>query len=256
MLGKATNTHLQTQAQLIEPMWVPMAATLCSSNASPKIPDMSPAKPNCSAAARIESTSTSAESSDEAQGECAKVEFPKDTTTLMVRNLPRGLGVPSLLRLFRQEDSFDFLHVPYNTRLKSTNCVAFINFVSPEAAVKFHKEWDGRYITETCKKAIVVSVADKQGMQASLDNLRQRNSVPLDKPEFVPAIFAGTKRVEHNAVLALITSSPSAPSVSKAGDLLAMGGAITASSPSSPVPTTPNCLSLKPELGAGGTCVA
>lgn len=151
--------------------------------------------------------------------------LPPHVTTLMLRNLPRGFNVTCLLHIWVPDGSFDFLHVPCNTRLKGTNCVAFINFTSNAAAQAFYRRWNGRALLDSSPKKMQITCADVQGLEASLANLKSRKPVPITMKDFEPAIFDGTKRLNYAKVMSGISidgcsdistssgnASPTAPS--------------------------------------------
>lgn len=67
-------------------------------------------------------------------------------TTVMIRNLPRWVTRPDLVRELDDrgfQDAYHFVHVPVNITTKEGNGFAFVNFASPTEAARFSGQWRG-----------------------------------------------------------------------------------------------------------------
>lgn len=122
-------------------------------------------------------------------------------TSLFLRNLPVALTRSNLMSVLQSQGlatSVDFLYAPVNIKIMQNCGYAFVNFVSPEAAVEcmekmqgFH-DWgvEGRSFCE------VSWCVDYQGFQSHVE--RYRNSAIMHESvneEFKPAIFKDGSRI-------------------------------------------------------------
>lgn len=98
-------------------------------------------------------------------------------TTLMVRNVPALYTQELLIQEWPQDGSWDFLYLPRsNSGAGRFNLTyAFINFVSEAYAVEFKARWHKKRLAcFSSKKALNMSFAEVQGLEANLDQLQRK----------------------------------------------------------------------------------
>ncbi|CAE8634159.1 unnamed protein product, partial [Polarella glacialis] len=95
-------------------------------------------------------------------------------TTLQVKPIPQFYNQASLARVFENEGTYNFLHIPYCERQRRPTSYAFINFVSPEHAREFRLKWHRSYIPWS-QLPLTVNIARVQGVEANFANYRARS---------------------------------------------------------------------------------
>lgn len=128
---------------------------------------------------------------------------PQNPTTVIVRNLPTGCLLTTVLKALDDEGYagfYDFVHVPVELTTKSSMGYGLVNFVDHASAVQFLQEFQG-----FSKWALPDYVANKectvewnitQGLQGHVE--RYRNSRLMHwsvAPEFRPALFSNGMQI-------------------------------------------------------------
>lgn len=129
-------------------------------------------------------------------------ELPPGVTTLMVRNIPSRFNVVTLLHEWHDEESFDFLLLPYSIQKQRCCGFAFINFVSPGAALDFQARRHGTYLRPRQGKHLDVASAVVQGYDMNTLQLR-RSSRLTARPvlELLPILVRNQVRLTPEEVL-------------------------------------------------------
>jgi hypothetical protein len=133
---------------------------------------------------------------NEVEGECAQ-------TALMLKNLPEYLMRSALFELLRAEGfalDIDFLYVPVDLKFMNNYGFAFVNLVTPEAAMRFTNHMRG-FCDWGVHSDNVLEIANKTGYEGSgLDAYveRYRNSRLMHgkvNDEYKPALFKNGARI-------------------------------------------------------------
>lgn len=105
----------------------------------------------------------------------SKTQMHVPPTTMMLLSIPIRYTQQELIQEIEAlgfADSFDFFYAPYNFSTKSNVGYAFVNFVSPEWAMRCQKDIDGyvfkKHQPKTRQKVTHVEVAHLQGFAANL----------------------------------------------------------------------------------------
>lgn len=122
-------------------------------------------------------------------------------TTVMLRNMPNNYSRAMLLELLDSEGfsgQYDFLYLPIDFQTKACLGYAFINLVSPAAAMRFWRTFDGytRWAIPSRKQSGVSWSGHQQGLDAHVD--RYRNSPVMSDAipdEYKPVLFTDGIRV-------------------------------------------------------------
>lgn len=125
--------------------------------------------------------------------------LPPGATTLVVRNIPAVYTKETLLREWLPDDTIDFLHLPCDIpKRKSLGC-AFVNFVSPEAALCFQRRMHGSYTNRGKAKHMDVAAAEVQGLEATLAFVTHKRR-PWTA-DLLPAMFEKQVRLSPEEVM-------------------------------------------------------
>lgn len=125
----------------------------------------------------------------------------EDRTTLMFRNLPGEFTRDMFTDLLNREGFsglYDFVYVPIDFRSRAGFGYAFVNMISPEAALHFmnHFEGFGRWCMESTKTAEITWSSPTQGLEAHVERYRSSPVMHDAVPDhFKPAMFRGNVRV-------------------------------------------------------------
>lgn len=128
-----------------------------------------------------------------------------EVTTLVLRNIPARYTVETLLPEWEDETDIDFIHLPYNIHKQRCCGLAFVNFVTPEAALDFQARKHRTYLRHGCAKHLDVAAAEVQGLTANLMNFRGGRKIHRAPfVELLPAIFRGAERLSTDDVQELL----------------------------------------------------
>eukprot|EP00927_Polykrikos_kofoidii_P076838 TRINITY_DN73865_c0_g1_i1.p1 TRINITY_DN73865_c0_g1~~TRINITY_DN73865_c0_g1_i1.p1 ORF type:complete len:235 (-),score=25.16 TRINITY_DN73865_c0_g1_i1:229-864(-) len=96
--------------------------------------------------------------------------FTPDTTTVIVHNLPIRLRKQCVLLEMWPVDvhKYDFVYVPFNPRRRRASGYVFMNFVTPEAAMKFRDAFHGKILDDYKMHPLAVGRAECQGFCAAI----------------------------------------------------------------------------------------
>jgi hypothetical protein len=112
-------------------------------------------------------------------------------TTFMVRNIPNKYTQMALLEELQEfRGLFDFLYVPINSRRGCNIGYAFVNFVSTEAALSFHRVFKSRqWLKAKAPKLSKLAFARLQGREALIAHFQNTLVASHVKPECRPLLF-------------------------------------------------------------------
>lgn len=150
-----------------------------------------------------------ASSDDESTESCAQQRVQswadeseaEDRTTLMFRNLPAEFTRDMFTDLLNREGFsglYDFVYVPIDFRSRAGFGYAFVNMISPVAALHFmhHFEGFGNWSMESTKTAEITWSSPTQGLEAHVERYRSSPVMHDAVPDhFKPAMFRGHMRV-------------------------------------------------------------
>jgi hypothetical protein len=112
-------------------------------------------------------------------------------TTLCIRNLPPHCSRSDLVDLWPAKGSWNLLYLPWIPKRRIVRYV-FINFINNEAAVHFCETWHGQVLSDKgCCKGLHIVVANIQGYESNLWNMRQGKSCCIKNASYMP-ILIGT----------------------------------------------------------------
>lgn len=128
-----------------------------------------------------------------------------DTLTLQIRNIPARYSQEQLLQEWPPDGSYNMLYMPSTRKLGMSRGYAFLNFVSPDHALAFQRQWHGRRLSDHGRnKHLDVSAAARQGLAETLQGIppagedwrtwRQNGSS-------FPFIFSGSQAMDIDIVL-------------------------------------------------------
>jgi len=123
-------------------------------------------------------------------------EFPvENPTTMIVRNIPRGLGRNQLEKQLEETGfpcglAYNFLYLPHSVHNRRNLGYAFINFLTSELASDFTKKWDKQKAKDSRPKSrpLKVSVSEMQGKDANLNLVLRNKAYKLTGPELQPIV--------------------------------------------------------------------
>lgn len=117
--------------------------------------------------------------------------LPLGATTLVVRNVPGRYTKEMLLEEWPAEPLLNLLHLPINKQEQRRSGYAFVNFVSPEAALHFQAKVHGSYPLRSPGKYFDVRSAKVQGFEATL------MQITIERLSYaeLPAVFFGKERL-------------------------------------------------------------
>lgn len=124
-------------------------------------------------------------------------EWSADVTTVMIRQLPRQFTQMMLFEELTKRGFghlFDFLYLPFDTKKGSNVGYGFVNFLLPQHAELFRREFDGTYMDEfMCQrdKLIHVHPASMQGYEANHEYFRQTKTLQKQDPRYSPIFLPG-----------------------------------------------------------------
>lgn len=124
--------------------------------------------------------------------------LPPGTTTLVVRNISCRNSKEHLMKEWPPDGSYDLLFLPMTFEGRSSGC-AFINFVSPKAALDFQLRAHGTYPQHAKRpnpSYFDIRAAKVQGFHATLARLK-----PSRSPNQLVAIFKGKEQLSPEQVL-------------------------------------------------------
>jgi len=128
-------------------------------------------------------------------------------TTVMMRNLPNRYDISSLLALLAEhgyEDRCDFLYIPVDFRSTSNMGYCFLNFVNPEDAQNFKREFQGfgKWKYNSDKKCDVKWSTPYQGLAAHIHRYRSSPVMHESVPDsYKPLLLSGGESVRFPAPL-------------------------------------------------------
>jgi hypothetical protein len=118
--------------------------------------------------------------------------------TIMMRNLPKGYTREQLKQVLDLEgyfSKFDFLYVPYDFKTLTILGYAFINFISPDDAQRFRKDFAGfrRWGVPSGKVCnLSWANADQQGLDTNVERYRNSSVMHKSVPESCkPMVLVG-----------------------------------------------------------------
>jgi len=117
-------------------------------------------------------------------------------TTLMVRNIPVLYTQEMLLAEWPNDNTYDFLYLPFSCNMQRNLTYAFVNFTSEAAAVNFQKKWQkmrlAHYMT---RKPLNISFADLQGRDENLLQLKKKRFWRIKVKQCQPIIFENGEKI-------------------------------------------------------------
>jgi len=115
-------------------------------------------------------------------------------TTLTIRNVPARYTQDELMKEWGPKYSYNFFHLPYNTKEKKTLGFAFVNFTTHGAALFFQNRWHGKFLPLHAKgRALDIVASPAQGYLANLQRVRITN---VEDDRLLPATFNGNLRLD------------------------------------------------------------
>jgi len=144
-----------------------------------------------------------------------------ERTTVMLRNLPNNYSRAMVLAMLNDEGFgclFDFLYLPIDFKSRACLGYAFVNLVSPEAALALWKRFDGfsNWMLPSRKVCSVCWSGPHQGLEAHIERYRNSPVMHASIPdEYKPVVFADGVRI----VFPPPTKAPRAPRIRNQKDL-------------------------------------
>jgi len=126
--------------------------------------------------------------------------LPPEVTTLVVQNVPARFSPQKLMEVWSPDGTYNLLHVPYGFQRKRRHGIAFINFVSHEAATHFMATWHGQRLVDGSKR-LLICAAEVQGVT---ENLRRFKAQDVQSLRYLPVVLDGTRQLDSRALLAHI----------------------------------------------------
>lgn len=129
----------------------------------------------------------------------------QELTTVMFRNLPNDYSQKMLLELLDAEGFaglYDFVYLPFDFKRHAGLGYAFLNMISPEAAMKIKTELQGfkKWCLPSKKILEVCYSKPLQGLAANIERYRNSPVMHPDVPEeFKPALFENKRRIPFPA---------------------------------------------------------
>jgi hypothetical protein len=130
-----------------------------------------------------------------------------ERTTLMISNIPTRCSQGRLLEKWPADGSYDFLYLPCRFGEHKNFGYAFVNFVSHESAKDFYVVWQGKTlgVKSAGNKPLVITWASIQGRDKNIKHSLNRKIKRIRNPQFQPAIFEGTVRVDFNEYIDMMS---------------------------------------------------
>jgi len=133
--------------------------------------------------------------------------IPRNTTTLVVRNIPARYNQQKLLKEWDPKESgINIMHLPFSIRMRRNVGYVFLNFVTYEQARFFQELWHGAVLADhgTCKR-LDVAHAPVQGFQRNLESLHARGVDRMANPSRHPMVFdENGNEIDFGEALAMI----------------------------------------------------
>jgi hypothetical protein len=124
-------------------------------------------------------------------------------TTLMIRNIPPPYTPEDLIQEWPNDSTYDFFYLSFNSRLQRNLTYAFINFTSPEAALEFKCQWQNmRLGRHPSQKPLNIGVADMQGRDENLRQLRKKRLLYTKTRQCQPVVFRSGVRIPLEKAIA------------------------------------------------------
>lgn len=119
----------------------------------------------------------------------SQITLTSEVLTLMIRNIPARFTASKLMEIWPAVGVYNILHLPYDHRTKRTSGVAFMNFVSHDAASSFWEQWHGQSLVEG-GKGLSIAVAKIQGFDANINNMiGSKKILSIRNPDHMPIIL-------------------------------------------------------------------
>jgi len=123
------------------------------------------------------------------------------SATLAVYNVPEGATQEQLVHRWPAGGSYDFLKLCWTNSLKKRVKVAYINFIAPELAARFHSRWEGA-ILQASQRPLVILAAPVQGRDLNI-------MLTLDSAPVPPLIIIGGRALDEEGSRAMVRHSRS-----------------------------------------------
>lgn len=137
-------------------------------------------------------------------------------TTLMIRNIPSPYTPDGLLQEWPNNGTYDFLYLPYSSRLQRNLTYVFINFTSPQAAQDFKCQWQKmRLFSFGALKPLNVGVADVQGRDENLRQLRKKRLLRTKVKQCQPIVFRDGARISLDEALEDLNANDAQPGMQR-----------------------------------------
>jgi hypothetical protein len=121
---------------------------------------------------------------------------PMPPTTLMIRNVPGAYTPDMLLEEWPNEGTFDFVYLPYSTRLQRNLTYAFVNFTTTGYAQDFMNKWQKMRLKHyMAQKPLNIGFADTQGRNENLRNLKKKRLLHTKDKKCQPLVFKDGRRI-------------------------------------------------------------
>lgn len=133
----------------------------------------------------------------------AHFELPLGTMTLHVRYVPFTYSHQKLMHEWPPHESYNFLYLPRHLKRRRPLGFAFINFVSPDAALAFFERWNGKHLKFHSESArpLYIREAERQGLFATLRHLKLNPAPQMSIERYRPVVIDGTTRLNFDRVL-------------------------------------------------------
>jgi len=136
--------------------------------------------------------------------------LPRSTRTLLIRNVPWSYSQEDLLLKWPPDSTYDYFHTPYHFFNNRPLGLAYINFVTYEAAVAFQERWHGRYLSQQdTKNTLDITAANVQGRKGNLARIAEDRIPTLAERHLLPVLFDGRRRLGTHEVLEELSMSRS-----------------------------------------------
>lgn len=128
-------------------------------------------------------------------------------TTMMVRNVPVMYTQDMLVLEWPSSWNWDFLYLPRTCFGQSNLSFAFVNFVTEADAAAFKAFWEKRRLSHyNARKALNISYADVQGIEANLIQLKKKRVRRVKIHQCQPIIMRNGSRIPLEDVMAEIAA--------------------------------------------------
>jgi hypothetical protein len=114
----------------------------------------------------------------------------------MIRNVPVMYTRDMLAAEWLNEDTYDFLYLPYCCSSQRNLSYAFLNFTSEAAALTFVQKWQKQRLAHfSSRKPLNISFADVQGLEPNLLELKKKRVHRVKVEQCQPLIFLNGRSV-------------------------------------------------------------